>query len=131
MNLGNIINQHFYFGAGAGNFETAYEKFSDLAAGPEKIYTHSHQVLLELWVGTGLVGAICWFVLHWLLFTQWRKSSARLLALPFLLVPFIMWMPFNSHRNIYSSELMQFTWLWLAMAIGLLYPKLNAAKDPL
>ncbi len=124
-NLSDVIDAHYFWGSGAGNFEKAYVAYSDVSLGPPKIYPHAHQVIVDLWVGTGLMGVFAWLLLHGILFRHYFNAStqAKTLALPFLLIPLVTWLPFNSHRNIFGSELMQFTWLWLAMGVGLLASK--------
>jgi O-antigen ligase len=131
MNLSDVIDAHYLLGSGAGNFEKAYVAYSDVSQGPVKIYPHAHQVIVDLWVGTGLLGVFAWLLLHSVLFRQYLSASrqAKTLALPFLLVPLVTWLPFNSHRNIFGSELMQFTWIWLAMGVGLLTPSSSQADS--
>lgn len=118
--VNSMIDAKPWFGSGAGNFETAYVLYANTDIGPDKVFPHAHQVILDILVGTGLLGLAGWLVLHGVLLKLWLQSNTRLLALPIILIPFLMWFPLNTHRGIYTSELMQFTWLWLAMGVGLL-----------
>jgi len=120
VSIGSMINAKPWFGSGAGNFETAYVLYADQELGPDKVFPHAHQVILDILVGTGILGLAGWLILHAALLKLWFQSNSRSLALPIILIPFLMWFPLNTHRGIYTSELMQFTWLWLAMGIGIL-----------
>lgn len=118
--VSSMIDAKPWFGSGAGNFEAAYVLYANTDIGPDKVFPHAHQVILDILVGTGLLGLAGWLAIHGILLKLWLQSNTRLLALPIMMIPFLMWFPLNTHRGVYTSELMQFTWLWLAMGIGLL-----------
>lgn len=119
MGLAHPVN-----GVGVRAFRHAYADFADaddhfLAQGEQVL--HAHQIVLELWSETGLVGVGLWLVLVWLAWRHLRRmpQTARRKALPATVALIVALFPFNTHYAVYSGFWGLFLiWLlavWLAL----------------
>ncbi|MCG2634243.1 MAG: O-antigen ligase family protein [Gammaproteobacteria bacterium] len=109
-------------GVGAGNFNKAIRPYLKSDSRFRKRYiSHAHQVVLDLLVGTGVIGLAAWLVAVWLLVRQARQGwsgGAGTLWLPFLLALGLLWFPLNTHRSFFSSELTNFSVHLLALFLA-------------
>ena len=84
---------------------------------------HAHQVLLEIALGTGIVGVAC-FVLYYIYIGSilWRYrqllSTRQAFKLSGIIVFLLMWLPFGTQTNFYGSDQIFFTFYFLALSFG-------------
>ncbi|WP_406828321.1 O-antigen ligase family protein [Microbulbifer sp. ARAS458-1] len=109
-----------WLGTGAGNYvmflpETWADTHLD--------QPYAHQVVFEVLAGTGIIGFTLFFaVLACFLRIVWygdysRVSEARRPLAP-LIILLCTWFPLSTHRELFSSEMMVFTWLCIALVIA-------------
>jgi O-antigen ligase len=91
---------------------------------------HPHQVLLELWAETGVIGLLAWIAgVGWAI-RAWRRAdaAARAAALAPGLALASMLFPLNTHFAFYSSFWgLLFAWLLALYAAALARPRAEAA----
>lgn len=113
---------HWFNGVGARSFRHAYPDYAD----PDDPWvreregigaTYAHQLVLELWTETGVVGLAGFAVLVALLVRAWRRAppDRRTLMLPYAIALFAAVFPLNSHYAVYSTFWSITLW-WLVMA---------------
>jgi O-antigen ligase len=122
----SLIGQHWLFGIGPGQFREAMLSLlpasSWHAQGGLKVM-HAHQVLLEIALGTGIVGVAC-FVLYYIYIGSilWRYrqllSTRQAFKLSGIIVFLLMWLPFGTQTNFYGSDQIFFTFYFLALSFG-------------
>ena len=121
-----LIRQHWLFGIGPGQFREAMLSLLPTASWHAKAglkVMHAHQVLLEIALGTGLLGVLC-FMLYYAYVSRvlWRNRRLLLTRQAFKLsgtIAFLlMWLPFGTHYNFYGSDQLFFTFYFLALSIG-------------
>lgn len=114
-------------GVGVRGFRHAYAEFAaadDPWLRPENggAALHPHQLLLELWAETGMIGLLAWFAGAWLAIRAWRRAGdgARAAALAPGLALAVMLFPLNTHFAFYSSFWgLLFAWLLALYAAAL------------
>ncbi|MCA0892688.1 O-antigen ligase family protein [Microbulbifer agarilyticus] len=113
-----------WFGTGAGNYSLY---LPDSWTGTSLFQPYTHQVVLEILAGTGAIGSLLYFTIAVIFLTLvWRalcsksattRDESQLPVAP-LLILFCVWFPFNTHRELFSSEMMVLTWLSMALVIA-------------
>ncbi|MDP5071013.1 MAG: O-antigen ligase family protein, partial [Congregibacter sp.] len=127
---------HWINGVGPRGFRYAYADFAqedDAWARPAgeaggARASHAHQLLLELWSETGVIGLLGYGVLVALLWTSWQRAEpdARSRALPYAVALVGMLFPLNTHLAWYSSWHAQLLWL----LIGIYLLALSKRRSP-
>jgi len=124
-----LIKSSPLFGIGPGQFRSAVA----ILLRPDGYYfqggveiMHAHQVLLEIALGTGLVGVVAFLIyyreifrLFWSFRFAWREPLSGD-GLAGLLIFLLLWFPLGSHKNFYGSEQLFFTFYFLALGFGLM-----------
>lgn len=108
-------------GVGARGYRYAYQDYAERAdpwvSQQDRIGAYyAHQLVLELWSETGVIGFVGFCVLVWLVIYVYFKSGKdrRLLLFPYGLALLSAVFPFNSHYAIYSTFWSTTLW-WLVM----------------
>nr|WP_010131775.1 O-antigen ligase family protein [Microbulbifer agarilyticus] len=113
-----------WFGTGAGNYSLY---LPESWTGTSLFQPYTHQVVLEVLAGTGAIGSLLYFTIAMLFIALvWRalfsKSATvrkeELLPVAPLLILVCVWFPLNTHRELFSSEMMVLTWLSMALVIA-------------
>ena len=117
MGLAHPIN-----GVGARGFRVAYADYAavdDPWLRPEQggAALHPHQILLELFAETGLIGVLAWLIAAAAAISAWRRAdaAARERALAPGLALAAMLFPLNTHFAFYSSFWGLLFWWLLAL----------------
>ncbi len=119
MGLSHPVN-----GVGVGAFRKVFQNYlpaqSTWPQGLEAL--HPHQVVLEIWAGSGVPG-LAGFGMVWIL--AWRlcrsaTTAQRRAAWPALIAAATLWWPLNTHRAFYGSELTTLTLFLLSFAFAAL-----------
>ncbi|EED33330.1 membrane protein [gamma proteobacterium NOR5-3] len=116
---------HWINGVGPRGFRYAYAEFASQTdswarpageAGGARA-SHAHQLLLELWSETGVLGLAGYIVLLTLLGVGWKRADAdaRSRALPYAVTLVGMLFPLNTHLAWYSSWHAQLLWLFIGL----------------
>ena len=126
-------------GVGVRAFRHVYPRYAD----PEDAFvdvqtgqgaSHAHQIVLELWSETGLIGLVCWLLAVWLGWRGWRRqaAAARRHAMPAAIALAVVLFPINTHYAVYSAFWgLLLIWLigtWLALLAGAANPPGDAAR---
>jgi O-antigen ligase len=120
-----LAGDHWLFGAGPSQITTAIKPYLP----PDSIYVtqnidvmHAHQVLIEVLVGTGVIGLFCFIAYYSHLTTvAWRQRDASTtFGWGCLLTFLLMWIPFGSQKDIYGSEQMLLSFYLLGLGFGFL-----------
>lgn len=120
-------SDHWINGVGVRGFRYAYPDYAhagdpwlDPAAGTGAY--HAHQLVLEIWTETGLLGLLAWLTGLLLAGRAWWRTGAagRRRALPFVVALAAMQFPLNTHLAFYSTFWsIVFWWLVMLFAAGL------------
>lgn len=109
-----------WFGTGAGNFSLY---LPESWAGTNLQQPYPHQVLLEVLAGSGAVGSLLYLAATvYFCRLLWRAGFSGVAEHSRPIAPLLMligaWFPLNTHRELFSSEMMVFTWLSIALVIA-------------
>jgi O-antigen ligase len=126
-------------GVGVRAFRHVYPRYADPDDAFVDVQTgqgasHAHQIVLELWSETGLVGLVCWLLAVWLGWRGWRRqaAAARKHAMPAAIALAVVLFPINTHYAVYSAFWgLLLIWLigaWLALLAGAANPPGGAAR---
>ncbi len=95
-------------GVGVRGFRYAYPEFAaaddPFVVGDQGAF-HAHQIVLELWSETGLVGVLTWLVagvMAWRAWRRWPRPSRRTAA-PASIALVVALFPLNTHYAVYSA----------------------------
>lgn len=131
MGLDHPIN-----GVGVRGFRTAYPDYAAaddvwLRADPHHGALHAHQIVLEIWTETGVIGLTCWLAGLAALIRRWRTAAAadRELAITATAALIAMCFPLNTHLAFYSAFWGLTFWWLLALLLALLAPTRDSADD--
>lgn len=125
-----IFYEHPFLGIGANSFRIEHQKVmvakkdnnNNVSTSDIKGASHTHQIMLEVAVGTGCIGLIGLYFLYNILW-QFTLEAIRMDAF-FAMGGFIgIWagfLPFNTHNNFYGSWMMGWLWIWMGLSLGLL-----------
>ena len=114
-----VIKDHPINGVGARNFRVVAREYW-----PEKYVLdnigntfHPHQIILEYWVGTGIIGVIGLAISAVLCMAWWFRAgaTARMAACGFGLVLLADYFPINTHRSMYASYEAISIWFFIAL----------------
>ncbi len=83
---------------------------------------HAHQVLIEVLVGTGIIGLLCFLALYLRIgIVAWRyRAASATFGWGCLITFLLMWVPFGSQKDIYGSEQMLLSFYLLGLGFGFL-----------
>ena len=123
-----IINKNLIFGIGPNEFRTAVLKI--LRPG-NPFYTvdstvrimHAHQVLVEIALGTGIFGLIC-FIAYYLYTTKYfidcfkDPDKSKAFGFTGVLAFLLMWFPFGTHYNFYGSMHLFYSFYFLGLSFA-------------
>jgi O-antigen ligase len=131
MGLDHPIN-----GVGVRGFRTAYPDYAAaddvwVRADPRRGALHAHQIVLEIWTETGVIGLACWLAGLMVLIRRWRAAAAaeRELAIAAAAALIAMCFPLNTHLAFYSGFWGLLFWWLLALLLALLAPADDSAVD--
>jgi len=120
-----LASDNWLFGTGPSQITAAIKPYLP----PDSIFVtqnidvmHAHQVLIEVLVGTGAIGLIC-FIAYYVRVgvIAWRQRGASAtFGWGCLLAFLLMWMPFGSQKDIYGSEQMLLSFYLLGLGFGFL-----------
>ncbi|MEM1403106.1 MAG: O-antigen ligase family protein [Pseudomonadota bacterium] len=112
-------------GVGPRGFRFAYAVYADADdhwAAPGAYHvgsraSHAHQLILDLWAETGVVGILSYGLMLWVLWRCFHGASpaARSRALPYALALVGTLFPINTHTSWYSSAAALQLWLLLGL----------------
>lgn len=132
-----LISSHWLFGIGPNQFRPAMRSLLS----PDTWHArnglqvmHAHQVLLEIALGTGIVGVLA-FLAYYLYVCRkfWHYRHHLLLpdgfALAGLLGFLLLWFPLGTQKNFYGSDQVFFTFYFLAVGFGVLASRLSPQDD--
>lgn len=113
-------------GVGVRGFRHAYPDFAApddpfLHADGEQGAFHAHQIVLELWSETGLLGLAIWLAAVALAIAAWRATppASRAIARPAGIALVVALFPLNTHYAVYSAfwglVLVWLVGVWLAL----------------
>lgn len=114
---------HWLLGVGPSQVTKAIAPY----LGPDNYYRlhgmnimHTHQVLLEIWLGTGLLGVAAFLAFYaWLCAWLWRHRARPDLGWACLLVWALVWLPFGTQLDWYASEMLLWSFYLLGLGFGL------------
>jgi O-antigen ligase len=125
MGLAHPIN-----GVGVRAFRYAYADYAGAGdiwlTTPDGYALHAHQIVLEIWTETGVLGLLCWLAALIVLLQRWSGASleSRAAAMPWGLALVSMCFPLNTHLAFYSSFWgLLLWWLLAAFAAALMPPR--------
>ncbi|EAQ96351.2 O-antigen ligase family protein [Congregibacter litoralis] len=130
---------HWINGVGPRGFRYAYRDFAVEGdrwarpageAGGAKA-SHAHQLLLELWAETGVVGLMGYGIFLFLLGSAWQRGDAhaRSRALPYGVALVGVLFPLNTHLAWYSSWHALLLWLFIGVFLLALSEKRSPEND--
>lgn len=113
---------HPLTGVGVRGFRYSYANYSQPGDGfidtkTREGASHAHQLLLELWSETGIIGLLCWIIAASLAIAAWWRADAitREHALAPTLALLAMCFPLNTHFAFYSAWWGLLFWWLLAL----------------
>lgn len=95
-------------GVGVRGFRYAYPDFAaaddPFVVGDQGAF-HAHQIVLELWSETGLIGVLVWLVAGVMAWRAWRRwpLASRRTAAPASIALVVALFPLNTHYAVYSA----------------------------
>lgn len=118
-----LARDHWLWGVGPSQVTDAIKPY----LGPDNIYRvkgikifHTHQVLLEIWLGAGLLGVAAFLAFYaWLCTWLWRNRDQPGLGWACLLVWALVWLPFGTQLDFYASEMLLWSFYMLGLGFGL------------
>jgi O-antigen ligase len=123
-----LARDNWLFGAGPSQITAAIKPYlphDSIYLAQNIDIMHAHQVMLEVFVGTGAIGLLAFIAYYgrvsavaW----QHRKASATF-GWGCLLAFLLMWLPFGSQKDIYGSEQMLLSFYLLGLGFGFLRNK--------
>lgn len=118
-----LAMDHWLLGIGPGELSGAIKPYLY----PESIFVmqdikifHAHQVVLEIWVATGLIGLLTFFAYYFRVAVVYVRAAAAgiNMGVAALLVFLLMWFPLSTPHGFYSSELILLTFYMLGLGFG-------------
>lgn len=122
-----IVQKNILFGIGPDQFRDAVLNVLK----PGNYYyqngriMHAHQVLIEVVLGTGIIGLICFlayyiYVARYLYLRLNVLTSSNGFGLAGALAFLLMWLPFGTHFSVYGSMQLFYSFYFLAIGFALL-----------
>lgn len=131
-----MIAEHWGVGVGVRGFRDVYPRYAGKErAGEEDFFTqyggtvlHAHQVVLEVWSETGVVGLLMWLAAAFWLIRRWRDAAeaARVRASPATVAVMVTFFPLNTHLAVFSSHWGGFSLMLTGLFVGAL-----CSREPL
>ncbi len=111
---------NLWLGTGAGNYML---HLPESWAGTNLEQPYTHQVVLEILAGSGIIGSLLFIAAAVVFFRLvWRADYRSLAEHQRPLVPLLIlacaWFPVNTHRELFSSEMMVLTWMTIALVVS-------------
>jgi O-antigen ligase len=114
---------HWFWGVGPGQVSEAIRPY----LGPDNVYRvtnvkifHTHQVVLEIWLGAGLIGLLGFLAFYaWLCRWLWQHRGQAGLGWACVLVWALAWLPVGTQLGFYASEMMLWSFFMLGLGFGL------------
>ncbi len=120
-------------GVGVRAFRYAYPEYAQaddiwLTIQPGRGALHAHQIVLEIWTETGLIGLVLWLAGLILVLRRWRAASVpdRTSAWPWAVALVSMCFPLNTHLAFYSNFWGGLFWCLLAIVVAQLSSPIKA-----
>ncbi|MEE4279560.1 MAG: O-antigen ligase family protein [Halieaceae bacterium] len=120
-----IGRDHWVNGVGPRGFRYVYTDYASaddvwarpLPNAPGAKASHAHQLILELWCETGVIGIGGYLAMLFLLLRSWQRAdeAARSRALPFAATLGAMLFPVNTHPAWYSSWSSLLLWMFIGL----------------
>lgn len=129
-----LIQLHWLFGLGPGQFRTEMRSLLPADSWHARMgleVHHAHQVLLEIALGTGLIGLLA-FLAYYGVVAGWFGRCRRYLHEPAgqglagLLVFLLLWFPLGTQKNFYGSDQLFLSFYFLAIGFAVLVPGLGS-----
>lgn len=131
-----MIAEHWGVGVGVRGFRDVYPRYAGKErAGEGDFFTqhggtvlHAHQVVLEVWSETGVVGLLMWLAAAFWLIRRWRDAAeaARVRASPATVAVMVTFFPLNTHLAVFSSHWGGFSLMLTGLFVGAL-----CSREPL
>lgn len=121
-----IMQNNILFGIGPNQFRSAVLNFlrpGNFFYQNSDVIMHAHQVLIEVMLGTGMIGLVC-FLTYYIytaryLFARLKFSDGpACFGLAGILAFLLMWFPLGTHYNFYGSMQLFFSFYFLALGFG-------------
>jgi O-antigen ligase len=121
-----IIHKNILFGIGPNQFRATVLnilKPGNYFYQNSDFITHSHQVLIEVSLGTGIIGLAC-FLLYYIYTARYLFVHRGLLedqkgfGLAGTLAFLLMWMPLGTHYNVYGSMQLFYSFYFLGLGFA-------------
>ena len=126
-------------GVGARGFRFAYAEYAaegdqwaeSLGRNRGARASHAHQLMLDLWCETGIIGVAGYLLLVAILVRAWVRATtpARSRALPFAAALVGMLFPVNTHPAFYSSWSSLLLWMFIGLFLYALFDAPEAGGD--
>ena len=114
--------EHWAVGYGPSEFERQVDEYlaADSPFAGETRIMHAHQVLIEILLGSGVVGLAAFLAYYaWLVRYLWqRRYHAATFGWGCLLAYLLLWLPFGSQKDFYSSEQLLVSFYLLGLGFG-------------
>ncbi len=128
---GNIIQAHWLNGIGPRGYRYVYTQYS---AEDDPFHvegqTHPHQLVLEVWSETGLIGLAGLGVFCVVSFRFLRKNALGCVLFPGCLCVISATFPLNTHMAFYGSYWSSLVWWLILLALGGAAFELEGRKSP-
>lgn len=119
---GRLIKEHFFTGIGFGS-AAAFLGNDDRGTG-----LNTSNILLEVWLGSGLIGLIAivfiWFSIGLLSFKRFALTRSRPDVAAIYLFIFLAWIGLSIFNLFNAGIFLGFFWAWLAVAVSFVQKKL-------
>ncbi len=125
-----MAKAHPINGVGVRAFRFAYPDYARdddiwLTIQPGRGASHAHQIILEIWTETGVIGVLCWLAGCLYLIRHGRRADVgiRHVSWPWAMALVSMCFPLNTHLAFYSNFWgVLFWWLLAILAAHLIAP---------
>ena len=125
-----IVQKNIWFGIGPDRFRDAV---LDILKPGNYFFQngrimHAHQVLIEVILGTGIIGLFC-FLAYYIYVTRYLCLRLKLLVgsnrfgFAGILAFLLMWLPFGTHFSVYGSMQLFYSFYFLALGFATLPDK--------
>lgn len=118
-----LAREHWLFGVGPSQFA----ELINARLPEDNIYRlrdirvfHTHQVMLEVWLGAGVLGIFAFLALYWRLCQVLVRTREQMFGMGWaaMLAYLVMWFPLGTHYDFYASEMMLISGYLLGLAFA-------------
>ena len=128
INMGYQDTAHRLFGVGFGNFNRIMDRYSSV------VYTireyaelaDAHNLFIDMYVATGIVGAVAWIVLLICIIIKLRKAAAHY---PWAMVGVMLMAGFITTGLVNTSLIIVTPWVYIGVGAMLYQVRLNDRTD--